>query len=38
MTFAISIALLIHYNAHVHRPQESVPLFLILYGIPTLIT
>lgn len=38
MTFAISIALLIHYNSHVHHPGESVPLFLILYGIPTLIT
>src|SRR6266404_1804643 len=38
MTFAISIALLIHYNSQVHHPTESVPLFLILYGIPTLIT
>ena len=38
MTFAISIALLIHYNAQTHHSGESIPLFLILYGIPTLIT
>ena len=38
MTFAISIALLIHYIAHSHNSGESVPLFLILYGIPTIIT
>jgi len=38
MTFAISIALLIHYNSQLHHPGESVPLFLILYGIPTIIT
>lgn len=38
MSFAISIALLIHYNAHLHYSGESVPLFLILYGIPTIIT
>ena len=38
MTFAISIALLIHYNAHLNHSGESVPLFLILYGIPTIIT
>ena len=38
MSFAISIALLIHYNSHVHHSGETVPLFLILYGIPTLIT
>ena len=38
MTFAISIALLIHYNAHLNYSGESVPLFLILYGIPTIIT
>jgi len=37
MTFAISVALLIHYNAHNHS-GESVSLFLILYGIPTIIT
>ncbi|MEO5783764.1 MAG: hypothetical protein ABIQ07_10855 [Ginsengibacter sp.] len=38
MTFAISIALLIHYNTHIHHSGDSVPLFLILYGIPTIIT
>ena len=37
MTFAISVALLIHYNVHNHS-GESVSLFLILYGIPTIIT
>ena len=38
IAFAISVALLIHYNAHLHHSGESVPLFLILYGIPTIIT
>ncbi len=39
MSFAISIALLIHYNAHfTNHSGESVPLFLILYGTPTIIT
>lgn len=38
MSFAISIALLIHYNIHVHSATGGVPLFLILYGIPTIIT
>ena len=37
MSFAISIALLIHYNAH-QNSGDRVPLFLILYGIPTIIT